>query len=83
MNLPEGFIESLSQGSGAPLFAGLPEALSLEPVVSVRINPAKTPCGGWAAYARAVPWAKASGRYLPARPAFIFDPLMHQGAYYV
>lgn len=83
MNLPEGFIESLSQGSGAPLFAGLPEALSLDPVVSVRIDPAKTPRGGWADDARAVPWAEASGRYLPSRPAFIFDPLMHQGAYYV
>ena len=83
MNLPEGFIESLSQGSGAPLFAGLPEALSLDPVVSVRIDPAKTPRGGWADDARAVPWAETSGRYLPSRPAFIFDPLMHQGAYYV
>ena len=83
MNLPEGFIESLSQGSGAPLFAGLPEALSLDPVVSVRIDPGKTPRGGWADDARAVPWAETSGRYLPSRPAFIFDPLMHQGAYYV
>lgn len=83
MNLPEGFIESLSQGSGAPLFAGLPEALSLDPVVSVRIDPAKTPRGGWDDDARAVPWAETSGRYLQSRPAFIFDPLMHQGAYYV
>ncbi len=82
MNLPEGFIESLSQGSGATLFAGLPEALALDPVTSVRLNAAKEPEGGWRDDARHVAWAPR-GRYLESRPAFIFDPLMHQGAYYV
>ena len=82
MNLPEGFIESLTKGSGATLFAGLPEALALDSVTSVRINGAKTPDGGWRDDARPVGWAPA-GRYLASRPSFIFDPLMHQGAYYV
>ena len=82
MNLPEGFTESLTKGSGATLFAGLPEALALDPVTSVRLNGAKTPDGGWRDDTRPVGWAPA-GRYLASRPAFIFDPLMHQGAYYV
>lgn len=82
MNLPEGFIESLCQGSGATLFAGLPEALALDPVISVRLNGVKTPEGGWHDGVRNVAWAPA-GRYLSSRPSFIFDPLMHQGAYYV
>lgn len=82
MNLPQGFIESLSQGSGATLFAGLPEALALDPVTSVRLNAAKEPEGGWRGDLRHVAWAPR-GRYLESRPSFIFDPLMHQGAYYV
>lgn len=82
MNLPEGFIESLSQGSGAPLFAGLPEALSLEPVTSVRLNAARMPDGIGEDGQRQVGWARR-GLYLSERPSFIFDPLMHQGAYYV
>lgn len=82
MKLPDGFIESLQHGSGTSLFAGLPEALSCDPVVSVRLNPAKSPADGWAPPADPVGWAPR-GRYLTQRPAFIFDPLMHQGAYYV
>src|SRR5688572_5406006 len=29
-----------------------------------------------------VPWSN-TGFYLPSRPSFIFDPLLHAGAYYV
>lgn len=61
----------------------LVEGLSVEPSVSVRLNPLKT-----AAFpplppeAEPVPWCP-SGRYLPVRPSFTFDPLLHAGAYYV
>jgi len=50
------------------------------PPTSIRLNPFKpvdifidsTP----------IPWSR-SGRYLPARPSFTFDPVFHAGAYYV
>lgn len=50
------------------------------PPVSLRLNPDKVmthmPQG------RPVPW-HAGGLYLDSRPAFTFDPALHQGAYYV
>lgn len=69
--LPEGFSCD---------FDGLAEALLGEPEVSVRVNRGKNvgvPDG-----ADAVPWCD-SGYYLASRPAFTFDPAMHQGLYYV
>lgn len=56
------------------------EALDQPPITSVRLNkrkpvdvfPDSTP----------VPWC-VSGLYLAERPEFIFDPLLHAGAYYV
>lgn len=53
--------------------------LESDPVVSIRLNPAKP---FQASYPTAVPWCK-SGRYLPVRPVFTLDPLLHAGAYYV
>ena len=52
-----------------------------KPVVSVRINPEKittAPFGG----AEKIPWS-STGYYLPERPSFTLDPLLHAGAYYV
>lgn len=59
--------------------------LAAEPPVSIRLNPFKS---GEAECAEGVsggivPWCKDSGRYLAARPAFTFDPLLHAGVYYV
>lgn len=52
------------------------------PPVSVRLNKARPEaCPEWAELP-AVPWC-ASGRYLPERPSFTFDPRLHAGAYYV
>ena len=55
------------------------DALQQAPPVSIRINPAK-------ASARPalpkVPWAE-HGYFLPERPAFTLDPLLHGGTYYV
>lgn len=66
---------------GEPSFDGLIEALSSSaPSVALRVNPAKGlhPAHG----SRLVPWCPA-GVTLDSRPDFTFDPLMHQGAYYV
>lgn len=53
-------------------------ALDLEPLTSVRLNPAKPiPVGG-----DPVPWC-AHGRHLARRPVFTLDPLFHAGCYYV
>ena len=60
--------------------AALCRALDGPSCVSLRLNPGK-PGTGFAAE-RAVPWC-AEGRYLPGRPAFTFDPLLHAGCYYV
>ncbi|MDE5928904.1 MAG: hypothetical protein K2H03_00335, partial [Muribaculaceae bacterium] len=56
---------------------GMAAAMQSEPSVSLRCNTAKCaalPDG------EAVPWC-SSGRYLDERPAFTFDPRLHQGLY--
>lgn len=62
-------------GAEAP---DLLHALHQPPPVSIRWNPAKHK----AADGEQVPWC-AQGRYLPERPVFTLDPLLHSGAYYV
>lgn len=78
MALPDDFVRQIEEYS-APELDGLIEALNAPASVSVRVNPRKfaVPEG----FAR-VPWCE-NGIYLPDRPKFTFDPLMHQGAYYV
>lgn len=81
MALPQGFV-SMIQSYGQPQYMRLLEALeSSSPEVSVRLNPAKYPAGHTAGL-DPVPWCPG-GFYLAERPTFTFDPLMHQGAYYV
>lgn len=53
-------------------------ALKEPPPVSIRLNPAKPGGPGGSP----VPWCH-TGRYLPERPVFTLDPLLHAGAYYV
>ncbi len=66
---------------------------STDPMVSVRINRRKmqacmsperlhAACSSLDRAYRPVPWC-ADAWYLPQRPAFTFDPLLHAGAYYV
>lgn len=52
--------------------------------VSIRLNPLKpfTETLAPAPLTERVPWCE-NGFYLHERPAFIFDPLLHGGAYYV
>ncbi len=53
------------------------------PVVSIRLNPLKT-VENEALFPNmsAIPW-NPNGYYLPERPSFVMDPLLHAGAYYV
>lgn len=78
MNLPVPFEQSMRQllGDGYEAFR---EALLSEPAVSIRLNPNKW--NGTVDY-EPVPWA-TGGYYLPERPQFTFDPLLHGGGYYV
>lgn len=53
------------------------------PVVSIRLNPLKINEGELSfANISPVPW-NPNGFYLPERPSFVMDPLLHAGAYYV
>lgn len=52
-------------------------------VVSVRLNPQKiSDAAELFDDTQKVPWSSA-GYYLPERPSFILDPLLHAGSYYV
>ena len=78
-NIPEDFIKELNNLLGEES-TELVKALNLPPITSVRLNKRKQV----EAFSNEdkVPWCE-SGRYLKERPEFIFDPLLHAGAYYV
>ena len=77
--LPEDFIRQMTTLLGCEAEA-LFTALNEEPPISVRLNKRKS--GAVFENATGVPWC-ASGIYIPQRPEFILDPLLHAGAYYV
>ena len=62
-----------------PDYCSFEQALTATPPVSVRVNLQKL---AMPASLPQVPWS-ASGAYLPVRPLFTLDPLLHAGAYYV
>lgn len=80
IQVPDQFVKMIESLLGKEEARKLILSLDLPPVTSIRINRRKpivefdnmTP----------VPWCD-SGFYLEQRPEFIFDPLMHAGAYYV
>ncbi|MCM1348217.1 MAG: rRNA cytosine-C5-methyltransferase [Firmicutes bacterium] len=80
MPAPEALFELLER-SGAPWTEALRTALAQPPTVAIRLNRRKgvgfSPVGGMP-----VPWCETGFR-LPERPAFTFDPSLHQGRYYV
>ncbi len=81
LRLPPEFCKRVLADSSIPDSQGLLEALaSGSPSVAVRHNPLKgsRPADG----ADIVPWCPL-GEYLSERPNFTFDPLFHQGGYYV
>ena len=82
--LPVGFIDSVRPLLGAETEEFL-SALESEPPVSVRLSRkvrSVVGCSGVPASWRPVPWCP-DGYYLPERPQFTLDPLLHAGAYYV
>ena len=78
MKLPAQFEDTMRQLLGDE-YDAFRTALLGEPAVSIRLNRAK--CSARPGY-EAVPWA-TDAYYLPERPAFTFDPLLHAGCYYV
>ncbi len=66
---------------GAERFERYLQSFEEEPPVSIRLNPKKTE-GLSVADGEQVPWCRG-GYYLPQRPNFTMDPLLHAGCYYV
>lgn len=62
-----------------PEYSNFEQALTAVPPVSIRINQTKAQLP---ANLHQVPWT-TTGVYLPERPLFTLDPLLHAGAYYV
>lgn len=78
--LPASFIDQMTQLLGPAETEALCHAItSSEPCTSIRLNPHKTVSDE---HPDLVPWCE-QGRYLPERPQFTMDPLLHAGAYYV
>ena len=98
VKLPEEFIRETRQLMGDERFERYLKAFEEEPPVSIRLNPRKsltpnpspsregsseTPQEGWKVEGgEPVPWCE-QGWYLPRRPNFTMDPLLHAGCYYV
>lgn len=80
MSLPSLFTDRIRHSFPAGEAQAFLAALGASPAVSIRRHPLK----GWDGFTdgEPVPW-HPEGRYLPARPEFIFDPSFHAGAYYV
>ena len=76
---PAAWLEQMQEILG-PEYPAFLEALQDAPKVSLRYNPAKP--GAKFPDAVPVPWCP-EGVYLPERPRFVRDPLLHAGAYYV
>lgn len=86
--LPAGFIAEMKSMLGPEQGALLARSLDEAPSVSIRFNRRKVGSQREIlshfdlTQTEGVPWC-SSGIYLPSRPDFIHDPLMHAGAYYV
>ncbi len=78
MALPDAFTDRMQQQLGVD-YTAFEDALHTEAPVSIRVNPLK-----WNAALQLEPvsWA-GNAYYLPQRPVFTLDPLLHAGAYYV
>ena len=87
--LPEKFLQQTRETIGSELFERYLKAFEEEPPVSIRLNRFSEDFvasdgdeTAMAVEAEAVPWCRG-GYYLPSRPTFTFDPLLHAGCYYV
>lgn len=79
MTLPSEFVEMMRTLLGAEAGDFL-QAMQKPPVCSVRLNTRKP--GASFHDSSPVKWCH-TGLYLPQRPVFTLDPLLHAGAYYV
>lgn len=75
---PPLFLQRMQQRLG-PEFDVFLASLSESPPTSVRVNPWKG--SHLFSSEQKVPWCEY-GRYLPERPAYVWDPLYHAGCYY-
>ena len=97
MQLPDDFIQLVRPVFGEERFEHFVKVLDEESPVSIRVNPRKVPyilprlgqnivlpnpSEQPETAKKAVPWCR-NGYYLPTRPNFTFDPLLHAGCYYV
>lgn len=80
--LPDKLLTSLEKVPGFHRESFVRVHESGEQVTSIRFNPLKNNDAGYPPGAERVPWS-SYGCYLPQRPFFTFDPLLHAGAYYV
>lgn len=83
MHLPEEFVQQMSSLIGDE-YNDFCEAMSLPPMVSIRLNRRKCHDIVDAGYegAEEVKWCPL-GYYLPERPVFTLNPLFHAGLFYV
>jgi 16S rRNA C967 or C1407 C5-methylase (RsmB/RsmF family)/NOL1/NOP2/fmu family ribosome biogenesis protein len=83
MSLPSQLLGNLKDAPGYDEAAFVAVHEHREQVSSLRINPFKKKTGPDLPYDMSpVPWSRF-GYYLQTRPAYIFDPLLHGGKYYV
>lgn len=85
MQLPEEFLRQTRHTMGDELFERYLKAFEEDAPVSIRLNPAIAENEAFSQQFQAterVPWCR-DGYYMPKRPAFTFDPLLHAGRYYV
>ncbi len=80
--LPSSFLTAIQNVEGFDEAAFIRVHESQQQITSVRLNPAKQIAPQHFNQLKQVPWCK-HGLYLPERPFFTFDPLLHAGAYYV
>ena len=84
MQLPEEFVDYTRELMGHELFQHYLDSFSEEAPVSIRLNPLRLPFSTLHIPPSPVPvpWCP-EGYYLPKRPNFTMDPLLHAGCYYV
>jgi 16S rRNA C967 or C1407 C5-methylase (RsmB/RsmF family) len=83
--LPEKFIQTTRQLMGDERFDRYLRAFDEPAPVSIRLNPKRFGVRGEkpvVSGGEAVPWCR-NAYYLPQRPNFTMDPLLHAGCYYV
>ena len=82
MQLPQDVIRKTREVMGEERFQQYLKSFDEEVPVSIRLNPLKSQGLTVMEGAERVPWCQ-NGYYLPRRPQFTMDPLLHAGCYYV